>query len=67
MITSSCQSLDHSLSYRLRLDLSPQGELSVTTGILEPINNEVKIFWAKDILAGEVSMFSGNALTKPQN
>ena len=63
-ITHICQSLDRQLSYRLRMDLSPKGEISVTTGILEPIHDVVKIFWAKDILVDDVSMFSGNPLLR---
>jgi len=62
LVLSSCASLDLNLSYRLRLDLSSNGELSVTTSPLEPINGPVKIFWAKDILPDDVTMFSGNAL-----
>ena len=61
-INNACRPLDQELTYRLRLDLSPKGEITVTTGILEPINDAVKIFWAKDILAGDVTMFSGNTL-----
>ena len=56
--------MDKSLSYRLRLDLSPNGELAVTTGALDVINGTVKIFWAKDILPGDVVMFSGDALLR---
>ena len=64
LVYSSCASLDKSLSYRLRLDLSPNGELAVTTGALAAINGTVKIFWAKDILPGDVVMFSGDALLR---
>ena len=61
-IKNACRPLDRQLNYRLRLDLSPNGGISVSIGILEPINEPVKIFWAKDILAGNVTMFSGNFL-----
>jgi len=61
MVLSSCASLDKGLSYRLRLDLSPNGELSLATGNLDLIFEPVKIFWAKDILPGDVTMFSGDA------
>mgnify|MGYP000340701592 CR=1 FL=1 len=64
LILNSCASLDKELSYRLRLDLSPKGELSVTTGALDLLNGPVKIFWAKDILSGNVTMFSGDALLR---
>jgi para-aminobenzoate synthetase/4-amino-4-deoxychorismate lyase len=64
LVLSSCTSLDKNLSYRLRLDLSPKGELSVTTGALDLILEPVKIFWAKDILPDDVTMFSGDALLR---
>ena len=64
LITSSCLPLDHNLSHRLRLDLSPSGELSVTTAVIHENQESVKIFWAKDILPGDVTMFSGNALLR---
>ena len=64
LISSTCASLDKSLSYRLRLDLTPTGELLVTTAAMDLINEPVKIFWAKDILQGDVTMFSGDALLR---
>ncbi|MBU3557688.1 chorismate-binding protein [Polynucleobacter sp. Ross1-W9] len=60
----TCASLDTSLSYRLRLDLSPNGELSVASAVIHQTNEPVKIFWAKDILPGDVTMFSGDALLR---
>ena len=62
IIAKTCQALDQQLNHRLRLDLSPLGEISVRTGTLDPISDVVKIFWAKDILPDNVSIFSGNAL-----
>jgi para-aminobenzoate synthetase/4-amino-4-deoxychorismate lyase len=64
LILNSCASLDENLSYRLRLDLSPQGELSVTTNAIDLIGEPVKIFWAQDILPDDVGMFSGDALLR---
>jgi len=64
LVLNSCASLDKDLSYRLRLDLSSNGELLVTTGALDLLNEPVKIFWAKDILSGDVTMFSGDALLR---
>ena len=64
LISSTCASLDKSLSYRLRLDLTPTGELLVTTAAMDLINEPVKIFWAKDILQGDVTMLSGDALLR---
>jgi para-aminobenzoate synthetase/4-amino-4-deoxychorismate lyase len=64
LISSACASLDKSLSYRLRIDLTPTGELLVTTAAMDLINEPVKIFWAKDILQGDVTMFSGDALLR---
>jgi para-aminobenzoate synthetase/4-amino-4-deoxychorismate lyase len=62
VIFTACKSLDKELRYRLRLDLSPGGELQVALGILDPVTDPVKIFWAKDILLMNVKMHSGNAL-----
>ena len=64
LISSTCASLDKSLSYRLRLDISPAGEMSVAPAAMDLINQPVKIFWAKDILQGDVTMFSGDALLR---
>jgi para-aminobenzoate synthetase/4-amino-4-deoxychorismate lyase len=63
-VLTTCVSLDKDLSYRLRLDLSSNGELSVTSDVLNAINEPVKIFWAKNILPGAVTMFSGDALLR---
>ena len=64
LVTSTCASLDKNLSYRLRLDLAPNGELSVTSAVIDQTNEPVKIFWAKDILSGDVTMFSGDFLLR---
>ena len=40
-----------SSQYRLRVDLSPIGELTHSTSELSPLSESVKLFWAKDILA----------------
>jgi para-aminobenzoate synthetase/4-amino-4-deoxychorismate lyase len=62
VVESACSSLDTLASFRLRLDLTPHGELSVSTGVLDQLNEPVKIFWAKDILSIDTRMFSGDAL-----
>ncbi|QWE09313.1 bifunctional chorismate-binding protein/class IV aminotransferase [Polynucleobacter ibericus] len=62
LVFGTCASLDKNIAYRLRLDLAANGELSVATAVIDPIIEPVKIFWAKDILTGDVTMFSGNAL-----
>ncbi|MBU3618626.1 bifunctional chorismate-binding protein/class IV aminotransferase [Polynucleobacter sp. JS-Fieb-80-E5] len=64
LICSTCASLDKNLLYRLRLDLSNTGELLVTTATMDLINEPVKIFWVKDILPGDTTMFSGDALLR---
>ena len=64
LIANTCESLDNNLSYRLRLDLAPNGELSVASAVIHQTNEPVKIFWAKDILSGDVTMFSGDALLR---
>ena len=52
------------MAYRLRIDLTPDGELSVASAVIHQANEPVKIFWAKDILTGNVTMYSGNALLR---
>lgn len=64
LVISTCVSLDKNLSYRLRLDLSADGELSIASAVIHPTSEPVKIFWAKDILPGDVTMFSGDALLR---
>ena len=64
LVLSACQSLDKHLLYRLRLDLAPNGDLSIATGVIQPTEDPVKIFWAKDILPGDVTMFSGDPLLR---
>ncbi|MBU3541262.1 bifunctional anthranilate synthase component I family protein/class IV aminotransferase [Polynucleobacter sp. UB-Tiil-W10] len=64
LVISACAPLDKNLSYRLRLDLAPHGELSVVTAVIHHSNDPVKIFWAKDILPMDVTMFSGDALLR---
>ena len=64
LVFSTCASLDKNISYRLRLDLAINGELSFTTAVIDPISQPVKIFWAQDILPGDVTMFSGDALLR---
>ena len=61
-ISSACAALDQNLAYRLRLDLDVNGNFSITTGILEDVKEPVKIFWAQDILPGDITLPSGDAL-----
>ncbi|WP_197712228.1 hypothetical protein [Polynucleobacter necessarius] len=56
--------LDQHLFHRLRLELSASGELSVANAVIHETQEPVKIFWARDILAGDVTMFSGNGLLR---
>ena len=64
VIESTCSSLDTGVAFRLRLDLAINGDLSVSTGVLDVLNEPVKIFWAKDILSCNTDMFSGDALLR---
>ena len=64
VVESACSSLDTGIAFRLRLDLATNGDLSVSTGVLDALNEPVKIFWAKDILPCDVGMFSGDALLR---
>ena len=64
LVLNTCASLDKTLSYRLRLDLSANGDLAFTSAVIHQITEPVKMFWAKDILPGDVTMFSGDALLR---
>lgn len=57
-----CSGLDSSQSFRVRLDLASNGQISCSSGSLEPLEEIVKIFWAKDILPSNAVMFSGDPL-----
>ncbi len=64
MVLNACSGLNHALNFRLRLDLSADGTLSVATGSLDPLSDSVKIFWASEILSGNTTQNSGNALLR---
>ena len=61
-LTQFCSSLDPHQSFRVRLDLANNGQLSCSSGSLEALETKVKIFWAKDILSSNTVMFSGDPL-----
>jgi len=50
LISNDCNAVEHTKAHRLRLDLDYQGQLSTTFGLLEPLPNKVKIYWAKNLL-----------------
>ena len=62
VVLETCNSLDPSIAFRLRLDLAQDGGLTTSTGALDPLEDSVKIFWAKDILVDDCAMQSGNLL-----
>ena len=62
LILDACASFDKNLSHRLRLDLLVNGELSISSAVIHQANEPVKIFWAKDILSVDITMYSGDAL-----
>jgi len=64
VVENACSSLSSGTSFRLRLDLATNGDLSASTGVLDALNEPVKIFWAKDILPCNVEIFSGDALLR---
>lgn len=64
LIMSACASFDKNLLHRLRLDLAANGELSISSAVIHETTGPVKIFWAKDILPGDVTMHSGDALLR---
>ncbi|MBU3583079.1 chorismate-binding protein [Polynucleobacter sp. 15G-AUS-farblos] len=57
-----CSSLDPHQIFRVRFDLSNTGQMSCSSGVLESLEQPVKIFWAKDILPSNTVMFSGDPL-----
>jgi para-aminobenzoate synthetase/4-amino-4-deoxychorismate lyase len=64
LVLDACASFDKNLSHRLRLDLAANGALSISSAVIHQTNEPVKIFWAKDILPGDVTMHSGDALLR---
>lgn len=61
LIQESCSQLDASLIYRLRLDLSAEGLLSVKTAAIQNLQAG-PILWASDILATDATMSSTDQL-----
>jgi para-aminobenzoate synthetase/4-amino-4-deoxychorismate lyase len=61
-LSKFCSILDPSQSFRVRLDLANHGQFSCSSGVLESLEQPVKIFWAKDILPSNTVMFSGDSL-----
>ena len=57
--------LDVNTIYRVRLDLSRLGELSISSAVLDDLPSSVKVFWAHEILEGaahSLRMQSNNLL-----
>ncbi|QWE21319.1 bifunctional chorismate-binding protein/class IV aminotransferase [Polynucleobacter sp. AP-Kolm-20A-A1] len=64
LVLDTCAQLEKKHLHRLRLDLLVNGDYSISTGILDPISEPAKIFWAKDILSANTEMFSGDPLLR---
>jgi para-aminobenzoate synthetase / 4-amino-4-deoxychorismate lyase len=60
----ACLSIPSLLPHRLRIDLLSDGSVNAATHALEPIANEVTIFWASQVLpnANQAIMQSSNLL-----
>jgi len=60
----ACLAITSSLPHRLRIDLLPDGSVTAIANVLEPIANEVTIFWASKVLpdANQAIMQSSNVL-----
>jgi para-aminobenzoate synthetase/4-amino-4-deoxychorismate lyase len=60
----ACLAITSPLPHRLRIDLFPDGSVTATANVLEPIANEVAIFWASKVLpdAHQAIMQSSNVL-----
>jgi para-aminobenzoate synthetase/4-amino-4-deoxychorismate lyase len=58
----ACLAIPSSLPYRLRIDLLADGSVTAVSHALEPIANEVTIFWASKVLpdANQAIMQSSN-------
>ena len=57
-----CLTLDPSLIYRLRIDLSAHGEISLKAAPITPLKPNVRLLWAKDILSENTVMQSSDQL-----
>jgi para-aminobenzoate synthetase/4-amino-4-deoxychorismate lyase len=60
----ACLAITSPLPHRLRIDLFPDGSVTAIANVLEPIANEVTIFWASKVLpdAHQAIMQSSNIL-----
>ena len=57
-----CLTLDPSLIYRLRIDLSAHGEISLKAAPITPLKSNLRLLWAKDILSENTVMQSSDQL-----
>jgi para-aminobenzoate synthetase/4-amino-4-deoxychorismate lyase len=57
-----CLSLDPSLIYRLRIDLSKSGEISLKATPITPLKSHLRLLWAKDILSENAVLQSSDQL-----
>jgi para-aminobenzoate synthetase/4-amino-4-deoxychorismate lyase len=60
----ACLAIASPLPHRLRIDLLPDGSVTAIAKVLEPIANQVTIFWASKVLAdaNQAIMQSSNVL-----
>ena len=61
-IDDLCLTLDPSLLYRLRIDLSGLGQISLKATPITPLKSNVRLLWAKDILSENTVMQSSDQL-----
>jgi len=63
-VEQACLAINSPLPHRLRIDLLPDGSVTAASNALEPIANEVTIFWASKVLpdANQAIMQSSNVL-----
>ena len=65
LLEQSAMHLPTTSAYRVRLDLSRLGELSISSAVLDDLPSSVKVFWAYEILEGvshSLRMQSNNPL-----
>ncbi|MEO0047300.1 MAG: hypothetical protein RLZZ410_259 [Pseudomonadota bacterium] len=66
-IQQSCHNIpetEKNLPHRLRLDLSHDGKISAKVFTLNKLGDNIKLLWAQDLFAHDVTMSSSNSLLK---
>ncbi len=62
MIAQECSKLDDQKVYRMRVDLSAQGQVSIKVAMINALKASYPLLWAKDILPGHLNTSSLDSL-----